>query len=117
MLATQLPTNSNNRGVQAVGVIAWRRLTTTMPWDLRCPTMWRSWNITAERKDRREFLTVKKMVYPSYPLAKIGVSGRLHDVCRRLSSRGLWAARRGKPEIIRRLELLPGRSGGKVPGP
>lgn len=27
----------------------------------------------------------------SYPLANIGVSGRLHDVCRRRSSRGLGA--------------------------
>jgi hypothetical protein len=57
------------------------------------------------------------MAKPHYPLANIGVSGRLQEVCRRLSSRGLCAARLGKPVPILRRELLPGRSGGNVPGP
>lgn len=52
----------------------------------------------------------------THPRANIGVSGRLHDVCNRLSSRGLCAERLGKPLLIRRLrdDVLDGRSGGSV---
>lgn len=54
----------------------------------------------------------------SHPLAKIGVSGRLHDVCRRRSSLGLGIVFLGNaPETSRRLEFIPGlNSGGRVPG-
>lgn len=54
----------------------------------------------------------------SYPLAKIGVSGKLQEVCSRLSSLGLCADRFGNaPDIIRLLELAdPGKSCGRVPG-
>lgn len=55
---------------------------------------------------------------PTYPLANMGVSGKLQEVWRRLSSRGLCAARLGKPLEIKRLrEVLLGKSEGNVPGP
>lgn len=52
----------------------------------------------------------------TYPLAKIGVSGKLHDVCKRLSSRGLCAERFEKPLLAKRLrdDVLDGKSGGSV---
>lgn len=51
-----------------------------------------------------------------YPRAKIGVSGKLHDVCKRRSSRGLCAERLGKPLLAIRLrdDVLDGKSGGSV---
>lgn len=53
----------------------------------------------------------------SQPLAKIGVSGRLHEVCSLRSSLGLGIDFLGKaPDTKRRLELMPGSSGGNVPG-
>lgn len=54
----------------------------------------------------------------SYPLANIGVSGKLHEVCKRRSSRGLWAERFGNaPDIMRRRELHElVYSWGRVPG-
>lgn len=53
-----------------------------------------------------------------YPLANIGVSGKLHEVCKRLSSRGLCADRLGNaPDIMRRRELHElVNSCGSVPG-
>lgn len=49
----------------------------------------------------------------TYPRAKIGVSGRLSDVCSRCSSRGLCTMRFGKPFGIMRLRVfVPHDAGG-----
>lgn len=80
-----------------------------------CASMWRSRYITSKNK---RFIKICNQSYTniSHPRAKIGVSGKLHDVCNRLSSRGLWAERLGKPLLMRRLrdDVLDGRSGGSV---
>lgn len=54
--------------------------------------------------------------WTTYPRAKIGVSGKLQDVCKRRSSRGLCADRLGNPLLMRRLrdDVLDGKSGGRV---
>lgn len=50
-----------------------------------------------------------------YPLANIGVSGKLHDVCNRLSSSGLCIVRFGNaPDIIRRRVFDTGKSCSRV---
>lgn len=57
-------------------------------------------------------------VIANYPRANIGVSGKLQDVCKRRSSRGLCAERLGNaPDMMRRRELHElVNSCGRVPG-
>jgi hypothetical protein len=68
-------------------------------------------------------ISQESSLFRTYPRAKMGVSGRLQDVCRRRSSRGLCAERFGKPLLANLLrdeddEVTEDRSGGSVwPGP
>lgn len=58
-----------------------------------------------------------KPPFRTHPLAKIGVSGKLQEVCSLRSSLGLGIDFFGNaPDTNRRLELMPGNSGGSVPG-
>lgn len=85
----------------------WRWIWSTSMWSSRYITSKSEWSISIRKNQQLAI---------SYPRAKIGVSGKLHEVCNRLSSRGLCADRLGKPLLMRRLrdDVLDGKSGGRV---